>query len=155
MADKKNDQEPQAPESAADVIKDAQKELGKTRDLDEAPVTPELVDAKNRLVEAANQARTIAQAVYPAMRYDPEGKQQPRIVHGEEEDEALGWDEEPANPTEHGRGDSAEEQQLRRMAEQQARVELEKESIKAEKEQQREDAEKARGKGNGDRRGKK
>lgn len=145
----KNKADEQAPESAADVVKDVQKEIGKTGDLNEAPVTPELLDAKNRLVEAARDARTRAQAEYPYMMYDQEdAARAPRIVHNDEEYNAAkedGYDDAPAKATEHGRGDNAEERQVRDLAERQARVELEKDALKAKMEAERDGAETERG----------
>ena len=136
----KNDQKQQkGPESAADVIKDAQNELGKERDLQDAPPTAELIDAKNRLVEAAREARTRASSEYPFMVYDTEGRQPPRKVNSDEEyNDAIdnGFDDKPAQATVHGLGDETEQQRIKA----DARVEAEKERAR---EQARKDLEQA------------
>jgi len=143
MADKKQD-EPKAPESAADVIANAQKELGNTRDLKDAPPTPEVQDAANRLVDAARSARTIAQAEYPYMMYDQDGGKPPRIVHDDEEyNKAVddGYDETPAVATRHGLGDESEQQRIKADALREAEKERAKEQAKKDletAEQQRE-----------------
>lgn len=140
--------EPQAPESAADVIKNAQSELGKTRDLADAPVTPELVDASNRLVEAANAARTIAQAEYPFMVYDQEGKQSPRTVNSVEEYNAAidaGFGDTPARATVHGLGDETEQQRIQADARREAEKEVAKERAKDELRENNEQSRGAKG----------
>lgn len=138
--------EPKAPETAADVVKNVQKEIGNVGDLADAPVTPELQDAKDRLVAAAADARTRAATEYPFMVYDKtDAKRTPRIVHTDEEYNAAiddGYDDDPG-VTEHGRGDNAEERAIRDRAEAQARQELAKDEIKAKIEADQANAEKA------------
>lgn len=129
----KND-EPKAPENAADVVKNAQKEIGSVGDLADAPVTPELQDASARLVAAAADARTRAAAEYPFMVYDAtDQKRPPRTVHTVEEYNAAvddGFGDDPG-VTRHGTGDGSEEREIQRRAELRVREDQEKEAAQA------------------------